>query len=72
MAGRYVPFIRNDKLVPAVKGLIDTFQAAIANGSAKIDKNKLDPFMALFDSIISGTTYNVWLKKELRRQSQLK
>jgi len=65
---RILPFIEDRKLLEAIGGVVNATRDAIAAADKKIDKNLLDPFSALYDSVFHGLNYEEWLRKERSRQ----
>lgn len=60
-----VPYVSDEDLYKIVKDVIDR-----SSKDKDLYKNALDPFSALFDSLINNLSYNNWIKNEKMRQRQ--
>jgi len=67
---RIVSFIANEKLLEAVELVVNATKEAISEVEETIDDNVLDPFSALYESVLTGLDYDEWLTKEKSRQIQ--
>lgn len=65
---RLVSFIDNEKLIAAVKKVVS--RTSVAKNKINVDKNVLDAFSCLYESVIDGNDYAAWLKMEEARQIQ--
>ena len=67
---RIVPFIADEKLIEAVRRVVSRAKSKLDKAEKTLDKNVLDPFSALFESIINGIEPEEWLLQERGRQIQ--
>ncbi len=65
---RIVPFISDDKLIDAVGKVVKKAKVVISKVDNNLDRNMLDPFLALFSQISKGGTYAEWIESEKVRQ----
>ncbi|MEM6752639.1 MAG: Eco47II family restriction endonuclease [Cyanobacteria bacterium P01_C01_bin.38] len=66
----YLPYISNNDLENAVQKVVDCIREVQAKPDTSLYKNVIDPFSAIFDSVVEGISFNDWLKREKTRQAQ--
>ena len=57
---RYVSYISNENLIAAVKKVVS--KTKLAASKTDIDRNVLDAFSCLYESVIGGLRYKEWIK----------
>lgn len=67
---RLLSYISNKKLYSCVEHVICPVVTAIAKKEQTLYNNVVDPFSAVFDSIINKITLEQWLEVEKSRQVQ--
>jgi hypothetical protein len=67
---RLLQFINDEDLFNQVERVIDVAKNASNKAEGRLFKNAIDPFSALFDSMIQGVTLEQWLEQEKARQAQ--
>lgn len=60
----------NPKIQQIIDGIVAKARATVLDAEKNIDKNKIDPFSALIDSMVQGVSLQIWLQQEKSRQSQ--
>ena len=66
----YVPYLSDDVLQALVKEVVDYILATQQREEAKLHKNVIDPFSAIFDGVVLQFELEDWIKKEKSRQVQ--
>lgn len=66
----YLNWIDDDKIITAVKSLLEKADFANLNSSKNFGKNVIDPFSAIFEIAGFGLDYENWIKSETNRQAQ--
>ncbi len=64
----YLNFIADDVIELEVKKVVDAMLAAKAEEEKNLYRNVIDPFAAIFDSVVLELSLDNWLKKEKARQ----
>lgn len=64
---RYIP---DDKLENAVKKVVNCIREVQNKSDDSLYKNVVDPFSAIFDSVVYGISFKDWLEREKVRQAQ--
>lgn len=67
---RWLKYISNEKLLAVVGGFLEKAKIIYSEAESKLDSNKLDPYSALFESVLQNLDYDEWLKLETGRQAQ--
>ena len=70
MPRRIYPYVDDSVLISEVRSVIDRINTAVNNIDARLYKNVIDPFSALFDASTQNITYSEWIDQEKRRQLQ--
>ncbi len=65
-----IPFIKKDKLIKQVKGVLDVAKKSLTDSEKKFYKNSVDSFSALFDSMWQDIPIEDWVQQEKARQNQ--
>lgn len=66
----YLPYISDENLKSAVRDVVDSILETQQKEEATIYRNVIDPFSAIFDSVVLQFSFEDWLKKERARQIQ--
>jgi hypothetical protein len=66
----YLSYISDDDLENAVQIVVNCIRQVQAKPATSIYKNVIDPFSAIFDGVVEGTSFADWLNKEKIRQNQ--
>lgn len=53
-----------------VKKVVDCIREVQNKPDKSLYKNVVDPFSAIFDSVVEGISFNDWFKREKTRQAQ--
>jgi hypothetical protein len=67
---RLLSYITDDDLYKCVKNVVDPIQKAIKEKEQTLYDNVIDPFSAIFDSIINKKSLIQWINDEKSRQIQ--
>lgn len=67
---RLLSYISNEDLYKCVKAVVDPIQEAVKEKEKTLYKNVIDPFSAVFDSIINEMPLTQWIAAEKSRQIQ--
>jgi hypothetical protein len=67
---RVLSWITNEDLYKHANDVVERAQDAITEGTDQFGSNVVDPFSAVFDSIISGISLEDWRQEEIKRQTQ--
>jgi hypothetical protein len=66
----YLPFISDDVLIHEVQALLNKVKTRQASAEKSLEKNVIDPFAFLFESIVYNEILSLWEQNEARRQVQ--
>ena len=64
----YLNFITDDVIEREVKKVVDAMLAAKAEEEKNLHRNVIDPFAAIFDSVVLELSLDNWFEKEKARQ----
>lgn len=70
MQRQKLSFVSDEVLYREVKKVLDIAQNAVDRSDAKLYKNVIDPFSAVFDSMRQGVDMTAWVEQERARQIQ--
>ena len=66
----YLPYISDNDLENAVTKVVDCIRNVQNKSDDSLYKNVVDPFSAIFDSVVYGISFKDWLEREKVRQAQ--
>lgn len=66
----FLLFIENVRLFAIVEKVLIAVQKGSVDGEKNLYKNSIDPFSAVFDTLVQGISLNRWLEQEKSRQVQ--
>jgi len=69
-AKQLLPYISNKDLFEKVEEVINLTQVAVDKCDKNLYKNAVDPFSAIFDTLIQGISLKQWVAQEGSRQIQ--
>lgn len=70
MSNKYLPYIKDEKLIEFVGIIVDKLGQAVEQSEKKLNSNVIDPFSAVFDACIQEISLSEWIEKEKTRQIQ--
>ncbi|MES2225010.1 MAG: Eco47II family restriction endonuclease [Patescibacteria group bacterium] len=65
-----LPFISNEDLTKHVNAVISVAKRSLEKSDADFYKNSVDPFSALFESLLKNISISDWIEQEKARQIQ--
>lgn len=66
----YLPYISDNDLENAVQKVVNCIREVQNKSDNTLYRNVIDPFSAIFDSVVYGISFNDWLQREKVRQAQ--
>lgn len=65
-----INFIKTGELIKHIEAVINVTKKSLKNSEKNFYKNSVDPFSALFDTLIQDIPVSKWIKQEKSRQNQ--